>query len=363
MNSLLRHKNLIYNCKQVLLEHICPLVSHLRRRCMVNISEMFSVSKCALSVFFSLFCIGGEVCSFAQNEPLFSNSFQMPLASNPGAAGRSGMLDVTAAMRQQWVGFDGAPTQFYLAADAELPFLKAFHGLAITVLQDKYGPVTALNLTAAYSYHIYLDKALLGLGARFGVYNVDFSTSDLYTSPADLPDGYHQESDQLLQGGDESKAAFDVGIGAYYQSPMAYASLAVQHLTAPDIEMASGLAYKVRPTMVIAAGRLWAKDVNVRSLEPRFELRTDFSTMQLEMTLNVNIRQRVWFGSGVRLQDAIPISLGVHFKNGLDIAYTYDINISKLRRYSSGSHDVAVRYSFDLRRDKPKTTYKSVRIL
>lgn len=50
-------------------------------------------------------------------------------------------------------------------------------------MQDKVGAATTLTLNAAYSYHIYLDKGMLGLGARFGVYNVKFDASDLSTSP------------------------------------------------------------------------------------------------------------------------------------------------------------------------------------
>lgn len=333
------------------------------RKGLVELFGIFYEMRCATLAFFSLFCNIGEECAVAQNEPLFSTSFQLPVAGNPGAVGRSGAFDATAAMRQQWVGFDGAPQQFFIAADAELNFLRNFHGVGVSVMQDKVGPVTALNMGASYSFHIYLDKALLGIGAKFGVHNIKFSTADLHTSPSGLSDGYHQESDALLSGNEESESAFDVGLGAYYQSEKAYAGIAFAHLTAPEIELVSTARYKIRPVMTLSAGRLLGKDLALRSLEPRFELRTDFATAQVEMTLNVNIRKLVWFGAGVRIQDAIPIGIGVHLKNGLDIAYNYDVSISKLRRYNSGSHDIAVRYSFDLGRDKPTTRYKSVRIL
>lgn len=324
--------------------------------------RIFSVRR-VLSAFFALFCVLYSQSAGAQSEPLFSGSFLMPSVVNPAAAGRTGLLDVTAAFRQQWVGFDDAPAQFFLAADAEVKFFKNFHGVGALAVQDKVGPVTALCLAADYSFHIYLDRGLLGLGARFGAYNVKFSASDLHTSPTDLPSGFHQESDEALAGADDSQTAFDAGLGAFYQSEASFLSLSLLHLTAPELEMKSGAAMNVRPVLNIGAGRLFGKDIKARSVEPRLAFRTDFASWQMEMWLNANFNPRFWLGLGARLQDALLASTGVRLKNGLDISYAYDLSLSKLKRYNSGSHEVVVHYSIDLSRDKPTKRYKSVRIL
>lgn len=323
----------------------------------------FFSAKRALSAFFALICVLYYQVAKAQSEPLFTGAALMPSVVNPGAAGKSGLLDATAAFRQQWVGFEGAPTQFLLAADAEVRFLKNFHGVGLTAIQDKVGPVKAINLSAAYSYHIYLDKGILGLGASFGAYNVKFSASDLKTSTPDLPDGFHQESDEALSGADDSQTAFDVGLGAFYQSEASFLSLSVQHLTAPDIELKNGAVFNVRPVMSLSAGRLLGKDVKQRSVEPRLTMRTDLGSLQTEMWLNANFNPRFWLGLGARFQDAMLVATGVRLKNGLDISYAYDLSLSKLRKYNSGSHEVILHYSVDLNRERPTRRYKSVRIL
>lgn len=323
----------------------------------------FFIAKRVLSAIFVLICALLGENSMAQSEPQFSGVFLMPTVVNPGAAGRSGALDATAAFRQQWVGFDDAPSQFLIAADAEVKFLKNFHGVGAMVMQDKVGAATTLTLNAAYSYHIYLDKGLLGLGARFGVYNVKFDASDLSTSPSTLPDGYHQETDEALTGADDSRSAFDAGVGAFYQSPASFLSLSVVHLSAPEIELKNGTRLKVRPVMNLGAGHLFGRDIKAKSIEPRVALQTDFASWQLEMMLNANFNQVFWFGLGARLQDAMIFATGVRLKNGLDISYAYDLSLSKLKRYNTGSHEVVVRYSLDLSREKPDKRYKSVRIL
>ncbi len=325
--------------------------------------ERFSAVKCAISIFFSLLCTLYCELAHSQNEVQFSGSFAMPLATNPGAAGRSGQVDATAAFRQQWVGFKGSPTQFFLAADMEVKFLKNFHGIAAVALQDKSGVVTTLNLFGTYSYHIYLDKGILGIGTRLGVYNIKFEGSDLSTVAASLTDNYHQQSDESIDGLDDSQSAFDVGLGAFYQSELSYLSLSMLHLTAPELEMDNGAIYNIRPVLTLGMGRLLGQDVRVRSFEPRFAMRTDFASLQMELSLNVNLHQRVWFGVGLRPQDAVIFGVGVRLRNGLDLSYDYDLTTSKIIRYSSGSHEIVARYSFDFDRTKPTKRYKSVRIL
>lgn len=287
----------------------------------------------------------------------------MPTVVNPGAAGRSGQIDATAAFRQQWVGFSDAPQQFLIAADAEVSFLKSFHGVGIMALQDKIGPATNLSLSASYSYHLYLDKGLLGLGLRLGAYNVKFDASSLSTSPEGLQDGYHQESDEALTGADDSQTAFDVGLGAFYQSEASFLSLSMLHLTAPELELKNGTLLKVRPVLNLGAGRLLGHDIRVKSFEPRLAFKTDFASWQLDLWLNANFNPRFWLGLGARIQDALLAATGVHLKNGLDISYAYDLSLSKLKRYNSGSHEVVVRYSIDFAREKPTKRYMSVRIL
>ena len=46
----------------------------------------------------------------SQQDPLSSQYMFNTLTYNPGVAGTSGMICATALNRQQWVGFEGAPS-------------------------------------------------------------------------------------------------------------------------------------------------------------------------------------------------------------------------------------------------------------
>lgn len=325
---------------------------------------LFMKNKCAAILLFCLLCGVYESNAHAQNEPQWSGLLATPAATNPGAAGKSGKIDVTGAFRQQWVGFKGAPRQFLIGLDAEVKFARNFHGVGIVVAQDKAGPASTLDIDAAYAFHIYLAKGLLGIGARFGVRNVKFDAADLTTTAQGLNDNYHSETDDTFTALDDGKSMFDVGLGAFFQSDRSYASIAILHLTAKEMEFKNYAKYKVRPVMHLAAGRLFGQDLKRRSLEPRLALRTDFASVQIDLTLNVNIKTHVWFGLGARIQDALLVGAGFHLDNGLNICYNYDASLGKLiRQHNSGSHEVGLRYTIDIDREKPTKTYKSVRIL
>ena len=323
----------------------------------------FRKTKRVILIIFILICTLCRVEAYAQNELQFSGTSNMPTVMNPGAAGRSGAIQATAAYRKQWVGFDGAPATTVLGVDAEVKFLKSFHGLGAYVTHDAIGPYTTMNINANYCYHIELDKGLLGIGARFGAVNVAFDAADLSAAVSGLENDYHQETDPALDGAEDSGTAFDAGLGAFYQSPMAYLGFSLLHLTAPEPELKNGAKVKVRPLMTIAAGKLVGRDVKTFAIEPRLNFKTDFSSWQAELQAAALFKQKVWVALGCRLQDALLVGAGLSLANGLDIAYAYDLSLSKLRSYNSGSHEVSVSYTFELDVEKRTKRYKSVRIL
>jgi hypothetical protein len=55
---------------------------------------------------------------------------------------------------------------------------------------------------------------------------------------------------------------------------------------------------------------------------------------------------RFWLGASYRNARAISGMFQVQLTNQLKFAYTYDFDFAKLRTFSSGSHEVMLRYEF-----------------
>jgi type IX secretion system PorP/SprF family membrane protein len=98
-------------------------------------------------------------------------------------------------------------------------------------------------------------------------------------------------------------------------------------------------------------------------LVPSLYVKTDFAALQVDLNVNAIIKDKYWGGLTYRHQDAIVILAGMELLTGLKIGYSYDITISRLVSYSSGSHEVMIGYSFDLNLEKRTKRYKSVRYL
>ncbi|MBP5419510.1 MAG: PorP/SprF family type IX secretion system membrane protein [Bacteroidales bacterium] len=331
-------------------------------KCVLYKIAMFCIRRHALLIFFHLLCLLCLNEANAQTEMQFSGCADVPKITCPGSAGHTGNIEAMAAYRKQWVGFDGSPSTTVLAIDGEVKFLRNFHGVGAMVIHDKIGAFTTTYLDANYSYHLELSKGFLGLGLRLGAINAAFNTSDLSTTVDGMDDDYHQESDELLQSGEDGGTVFDVGFGAFYETKLSYVSFSLLHLTAPTIETKSYAKLKNKPLLTLGAARKIGEKGNVE-FDPKFFFKTDFTSWQLEFGADAVFRKKICIGLGYRLQDAVFLQFAVDMSNGVTFGYSYDISIGNFGGHSGGSHEIMIGYKFNLDIEKRTKRYKSVRIL
>ena len=102
----------------------------------------------------------------------------MNMAYNPAVAGSSDGINITALIRQQWIGFkddrggNTAPQTLFLTIDSPIKFLHG--GISGTVISDKLGPFSNTYLTLGYAY-----RTDLGPGEFSGGLQVNFENSKL----------------------------------------------------------------------------------------------------------------------------------------------------------------------------------------
>ena len=69
--------------------------------------------------------------------------------------------------------------------------------------------------------------------------------------------------------------------------------------------------------------------------------------LSLDLTARVEWQQRLWTALSFRTKDAVALMLGYSFDESLFFGYAYDIGISELRKYNTGSHEVMIGYRFN----------------
>ncbi len=299
----------------------------------------------------------------AQEDPKLSQRmFLLPLY-NPGAVGQSDKVCASAAFRNQWGGLPGAPVVSTFSAHMPFNLFGRSHGAGINFVNDNIALSNQLFVNLAYSFKTDIGGGVLGTGINAGMGNLAFDPEGLVG--ADVMD---QQGDLLIPQVADSRFGLDVGIGAYYSTERLYFGLSAMHLGGPKWNFSSedetgDAAITMNSTYYAIGGYTIQLPNPTLELMPVFMVQTDLKSHHFYLNTNLRYNKRFWGGVSYSVGGAVSILAGIELLNGIKVGYSYDIEMSRLLKYSSGSHEITVRYCFDLSLDKTPQKYESIRFL
>ena len=284
--------------------------------------------------------------SFCQQQPLYSQFTFNKYLFNPAYAGSEQVTSIKLTGYEQWVGFSGAPKFHAISFDGRI-FLdtkkprrnvrKKFKlikpgsvGGGATIFNEKAGPLSHTGIAATYSYHIKIDKQQLSLGISPVLSNLSLKSSDL--EPAT------NTYDPLLQGG---RWIMDFNFGAYFLAKDYYAGYSVHHLTGSVMQWGGGgnLNYRLRRQHYFMGGYIYSVTRDF-DLEPSTLIKIkEGSKIELDLVLQGTIKRIYWCGLSYKTTHAISVFGGLNYDRYF-FTYAFDYNISKISRYSYGSHEI-----------------------
>lgn len=305
-------------------------------------------------------CILGAVSLnvLAQQDPKFSqNMFLVPFY-NPGAIGHGDNVCIAAAFRNQWTGLPNAPVVTTFTAHMPVSFLGRTHGIGINLMNDNLAFNNDFLFSASYAFRMDVGMGKLGIGLNVGVANQSL-TPTWNGADVSTPD-----SDPSIPGSGGSVFGFDMGLGVYYNTDNLYVGLSTSHLNQTSfIYPEENEETKLIRHYYLMAG------YNIQLSNPMFEIipslmiQSDARSNHIYLNTSVRYNKRFWGGVSYSVGGALTAMFGIELMNGLRIGYSYDFELSPLLNYNSGSHEVTVRYCFDLSIDKSPSKYKSIRFL
>ena len=92
----------------------------------------------------------------AQNQIQLTNYSQVLSFYNPAFCGNTKTLNITALARQQWIGYEKAPSSQILSIDSYSE--KISGGLGLTMLNDVLGNENTVNIKVNYSYKYFFSN-------------------------------------------------------------------------------------------------------------------------------------------------------------------------------------------------------------
>lgn len=292
--------------------------------------------------------------SYGQQREQYTNYVMNNFVVNPAVAGSYAFWNAKVGYRTQWAGFTDYKTGQQVGPKT---FFTSFHGpvgypdprrhrrskiphqgVGGYVYYDQTGPVSYLGAFGAYSYHQKIGKLFtLSVGAFGGVKQ--------FKLDADQLNFVQTEFDDLVESGVNTVVVPDMNVGAFLYSDFAFFGIAGHQL------LNSKLKFTGMDNSAALKGHYFVTG------GVKFELNKDlflYPTIMMKFiypaptSIDFNVRMLysdyVWFGAswrtGIVNSDAVAFVAEYVVNDAIEIGYAYDLTLSRLRKYSYGTHEI-----------------------
>jgi type IX secretion system PorP/SprF family membrane protein len=320
--------------------------------------------------------LGSVTVLKAQQDPYYTHFKFNKQAYNPASVGeRNDLICLNTIAHRQWTGFDDVTAverpSGQVAAGGEIvedvaPITynfniggqivsqkrkKTFGAVGLSIYDDKIGffHSTTFKAQAAYFIPIQGKFARLSIGLEAGMYQYSLEKNQFRAlqqfDPRIPPNGSNIDDQNL-----------DLGFGIYYKQRRFfgnmenfYAGVSMSHLTAPKYDLVwTGGQMNIDQERHI----YFVTGVNIPvgasiELEPSILIKSKSKT-QFDANVTALYNQTIRGGLGYRQWgniDALSLMVG-YVLGEIQVGYSYDITLSRIRQVSNGTHEVMLSYCF-----------------
>ncbi len=278
----------------------------------------------------------------AQHTPLTSQYLLNGLLINPAYAGTRDAFTANLSWRQQWVGFDGAPSTQLMSAHS--PINRTNLAVGIILMTDQIGVSRETGALANFAYRIPFRRGKLHMGVGVGATLLQAD----WTSVA-----LQDRNDMQFSTNTNGVLQPNFSAGAFYYKKNYFFGASVPFVMSHgfDPESASWTirtnAAQLQP--MVTGGYVFKLNRELK-LKPSTLIRYQIASgVQADLNANLIIKDRIWTGISYRTMDALVGSFEVVPTSQWRLGYAYDLGLSDLTPYHRGTHELTVQYEFGKR--------------
>lgn len=308
-----------------------------------------------------LLMIAGTTVSFGQTKALVGQYFQNLPAHAPALTGANEFMDFRLAVRQQWAGFEGAPSNVFLSGYSPIknrgdmtryqlmrlgtvkenkqPVIKFKHGVGAFLQSNKQDLFRQLRFNINYAVHIpVFQRTYLSFGVSAGFKNekIDIANVNLKN---EVDDATYQS---LLNNGAET-SDFNLSGGISLNSEryyVAYTALPLINAYMKGNEHLVDNHDYLRHQVLLGARFFLNQDVE---LIPNGFVRMDKSIpLLLDAGIRLRYQQKYWAGISYRNDETLIGMLGLTHDDRWKFSYSYEYGLSDFSKYHQGTHEVVL---------------------
>jgi type IX secretion system PorP/SprF family membrane protein len=294
------------------------------------------------------------VCLHAQQTPQISHYMFNPQMYNPASAGFSNSIIASGIHRQQWYGMDGAPQTTLISVDAPLKIIQS--GLGLNIANDQIGLYNNTTIQLGYNYQLPFLAGTLGIGIQGGMNSMGLKLTNI--KAPETP------NDPTIQGKEDvTRFLFDFGAGFFYQVFDQYEiGVSLGHINEPQ---SSDIGYKQKRCLNLSGNYHFTLDQFSKvDFVPSTLIKSDFTSMQIDLSLIGVYDKQYWAGMSYRLGDAVVLIGGLFIRH-MQVGLAYDLATNWMFKSSKigGGFEIFFRYAFNLSVDRIPQSYKNSRFI
>lgn len=273
--------------------------------------------------------------SFGQQQVQFTQYMYNTSSINPAYTGSAGKIEGVLIHRSQWVGLSGAPNSQHAGINS---LVNQRLGLGMNFIRDRIGPSNNCQLNFSGATHLPVkgeQKIAVGLSLGMDFQSVDWSQGEI-----------HNMNDPMLSGNIQNRIRPLAGAGVYYYTSKWYAGASVPNFITGDVSAGDETAIRSTLHSYIIGGYVFEFNDKLK-FKPAVLLKlVPGAPITADVSANFLIRDMFTVGASYRYNDAAALLAGFTLKNQFFLGYSYDLSLTALRNYNSGSHDIIFRYTF-----------------
>ena len=271
----------------------------------------------------------------AQQQVQFTQYMYNTMLVNPAYAGTSNRLEAYLIHRSQWVGLDGAPSSQNFGVQGAVTEKL---GLGLNITNDKIGPSNELYINGSAAVRLPLSSNVnfsLGLNGGIDMLSVNWSKGQVKDA-----------SDQLMANNINNRVRPIIGAGGYLYGDKWYFGLSTPNFIQKDTYGRDEEAMIHSSThFYFIGGYVFDLTEDIKLKPAVLGKLVKGAPLTVDVSANALFKEMYTVGLGYRYKDAMSLLLGITLKKSYFIGYSYDATFTKLRKYSSGSHDIIFKYS------------------
>lgn len=282
----------------------------------------------------------------AQQIPVRSNYLMTPFQDHVASAGNKPCLDMRMGFRNQWVGFEGAPSNSFASLSGRISETnQSIHGVGGRIETDEAGPWGTISFSFAYAYKLQMTNG----GWLSSGLSVGLAQHRLNIGSLSFPD-YEAAYDPAVTS--STQFLFPtIDAGVWYEDKHSFVGITMVNATAAVLsEMTSGTSTSRHLVTTVGSSI---------DLDGRFMFKPSAQTrmasglpVSLDATALLSYDNQISIGVGYRNQTALVGHLQLALMDYITVGYAYDFGISEIRTAAAISHEVTIAISACDKRSK-----------